>query len=259
VQAGRKLVERHGAQPRRGQLDRERQPVDAPADVGDEPLVEHEPGRGGRRAVGEQRDGGGRVQRADGRQRLPADRQRLPARGEDAQAGAAGEQAIGEPRRRHDDVLAVVQDDQRVPGGQRVEEARLRVGGHGAAVGERGGAEPERAEHRGGERVGVTERGQLDEPRRDVRAGGHLQREARLARAAGPDERHEPVAGQQLLGAPQIVVAADEARAGRRQVTAGTARRGRWGIAAQDREVRGLQLGRRHGAELGSSAARACS
>ena len=140
------------------------------------------------------------------------------------------------------------------PVGERVEELRLGVGGGGTAVRQRRGAQAERTEQRGRERVAVAERGQLGQPGRAVLPGGQLERQPRLARAAGPDERDEPVAAEQLARALEIGVAADEARPRGGEVPARGRRRAGRGrcrhLAAQHREVGGLELRRRSGAEL---------
>ncbi len=74
------------------------------------------------------RPGGGRAA-ADRAQGLAGDAERLAARGQHAQAGARAEQAAHEPRRLVDDVLAVVEDQQELPVGERGGQAVGRVRG----------------------------------------------------------------------------------------------------------------------------------
>ena len=200
VQAVGELLERHRPQPGGGELDRQRQAVDPPAHVRDDRrrrLVEREVGRRRRGALGEQQHGRLLLQRPDGGERLAADGERLAARRQDPQPRAAGEQAIGELRRGHDDVLAVVEHEQRVARAERVEQPRLRVGRRRPAVRHRRLAEAERAEHRGREALAVAERRELDEPRRPrahgprarARGGSCPRRRSRRASRAGARER----------------------------------------------------------------------
>ena len=209
VQAVGELLERHRAQPRRGELDRERQAVDAAADVRHDRrrrLVEREVGRGRRGALREQaapppppRSG---PTGASASPPMPSG-SRLVAR--IRRPRAAGEQAVGQLGRGDDDVLAVVEDEQRIAGAERIEQARLRIGGRCAPVGQRRLAQRRaRRARRATSPSRVAERGQLHEPRRARRARRELEGEPRLARAARPDERDEPVASEQVAGALQV-------------------------------------------------------
>ena len=90
------------------------------------PVVQLEPRVGGDGPLGEQPGGGGgRPVRVERRHRfavLAVDAERLPARGEHAQRGRGVEQVLDERRGRVDEVLAVVDDEQRRsagPGGSR--------------------------------------------------------------------------------------------------------------------------------------------
>jgi hypothetical protein len=126
VQPVSQLRHAEGADTGRGQLQGERDPVQAAADFGDGGGVvgaEAEPrcGRGGaldeklHGAEGAQVAGqsgrGGRVQWRDGPQPFPRDRQRFLAGGEDLQAGRGTQQHLGHRGDGLDDVFAVVQEE----------------------------------------------------------------------------------------------------------------------------------------------------
>ena len=90
------------------------------------------PGRTAARPLGEQPDRpvlqglrrGGVVRRQRQRRHraegLPGHAERLPAGGQDAHAGRLGQHPAGQPGHRADQVLAVVQDQDQLPGGQHV-------------------------------------------------------------------------------------------------------------------------------------------
>ena len=162
--------------------------------------------------------------------------------------GAAFEQRIGEAGGTGDDVLAVVEDDDRVAFGEHVEQAIQRVARRHA--GEHRLAQPERAGHRGHDlRVG-RDRRELDQPHPvgdlvHVPAHG-LARQPRLARTARPEQGDEPGALEQLVDLAELALAADEARHRRGQVRALRGRR----LGLEHGEVRLLELGRGHDAEL---------
>ena len=67
-----------------------------------------------------------------------------------------------------------------------------------------------------GDERGVADRGKLDEEGAVGIArqalGGDLEGEARLARAAGPGQRHQPGAIEQLADGRDLALATDEAR-----------------------------------------------
>ena len=156
-----------------------------------------------------------------------------------------------------DQVLAVVEDDERGAVGERVEDAVQRVGGRdarrGGALEQRGLAQAERGEDRGPDAAGLDDRGELDEPDavgrlgQVVRAG--LAGQPGLPGPARAEERDEPVSRDRLGDARELLGAADEARQRRAQVGArrpgGVAGvgRARGDLAAQHREVHGLELG----------------
>ena len=129
---------------------------------------------------------------------------------------------LGQRGARGDQVLAVVEDQQREPPGELGAEAF-----EGRALGREG--EPERGGGRGRHQRRVAQARQLHEPdavaaRVHPRARG-LEAETGLARAAGAGEREQAVAVEQTGDLPQLAVAADEARQRDRQVV--TSRLGR--------------------------------
>ena len=144
VQAAGDLRRGHRAQAGGGQLDRQRHAVEPAADGEHRAEVglDGEAGPHGGAPVGQQAygrivehflDGDARVvvrerQRRHRPQRLPRDAERLAAGGEDAHARAVGQDAVGEPGARVDQVLAVVQHDQQPLVGQRGHEPPDRVG-----------------------------------------------------------------------------------------------------------------------------------
>ncbi len=134
------LLDRQRPDPRRGQLDAQRDAVQRPAQPGHRGRVllgQGEAGPGARRARREQPDGfvpgqfvtdrvvGRQVQRLHPPDRLAADPQRLPAGGHDPQPRAPGQQQLDQRGAVADLVLAGVQDEQHVPGAQRLGQ-RLR-------------------------------------------------------------------------------------------------------------------------------------
>jgi hypothetical protein len=112
-----------------GELDRERQPIKAPAQIRDRSavrLAQLEPARGGVCTVYEQRHGfvlakalerlgvGGRreLERRDWQHVLSRDGERLSARGDDAHARSAAHHRGHDRCGRRKQVLAVVEDEQ---------------------------------------------------------------------------------------------------------------------------------------------------
>lgn len=192
-----------------GQLERERQPVQASAELRDESLlarfVEH--GRcGGPDPVGQQLGGRRRRKRLDADHVLPVDVQRFPA----------GEQQVHRRRTRCDrldetghlvgDVLAVVEHDQLVTHGEDLDDP---VGERGSCgIGEGQGSRDRWLHLR---RPAVA---QLDEEHAVVVPVGHrrgdMGGQARLADSAGPAQRHDATAIEQLGGTGQVSSPADE-------------------------------------------------
>ena len=213
------LGRRHHAQPRHGELDRQRYAVEAPAeidDVADVRRVDGEPGVDQAGPLDEQpnrvvphrsrRIGGARrhPQRRNHVDRLAPDPQRLAAGGQHLHLRTTSEDSPHQHRDRVEQVLAVVEHQQRPPGADRGDDAVDQLG-------------PRRrlhTQHLGdlvGDHVGVGDGGQLDQigavgKRLEQLAGG-VQREAGLAGTARSGQRDQPVGRQHgpylgLLGVP---------------------------------------------------------
>ena len=197
---------------------RERDPVETIDDLADRRRrlgVGNEAGPGLLRPLDEQRDRGRRVERRHPPRHLAGDAHRLATRRQHAQARARVQQRLDHPGRRVEHLLAVVDDEQRVEIAQllrqRVDERTTELLaqtehpgdrlGDVAAVADRGEL---RAPHAVGERVELVGRG--------------VQRESRLAAAAGAGERHQPVLAHGLTHRRDLGVATDEARNLRGQV-----------------------------------------
>ncbi len=237
------LLDGELAQPRGRELDRQRQPVQRGADLGDGGAVgrtDDETGADGGRAVGEQPYRRVvRPQWSQRQQRLAGQPERLPAGREHRDAGTFGQQGADQRRDGVDDVLAVVQHQQQLAV-ERGDQATDRVGG-GA---ERRLPHAERAEDRRRHLVGnggQVHHAHLAAAQRSA-GGDRLEREAGLADAAGAEDGDQP--GVAVGGEPfQLPRPADEAGQGGRRAPGGL-------LGAQDREVGGRQLRRRVGAEL---------
>ena len=198
----------------RGELECERQPVEAEADarhVLRVLRVEREARRGGRRTVDEERDGlvfaellqrerliGTRECRATGRERRPRPATRSGSRlvATIVSCGREAKQPVGQRGRRRQHVLAVVEHEQQR---SRRENVDHRID----EVLSRQRANVERSRDRLRDQPCVRERGQLDERRprlvRRLGASGELEREPRLAGAAGPGQGEEARAPEQRL------------------------------------------------------------
>ena len=220
------LPGRQRAEPGGGQFDGERHAVELAADALDGvALAVHEvAGPYGGRPLGEQPYGVVCAERPDRPQPLTGDAERLPAGGEDAQAGALGEEPVGEHGGGLGHVLAVVQHEQRVARRQSGDEPGHRVGlparparhgGHGAHGHQAGVAQAERGEGGLHHLRRVVDRRELDQPH----AAGHprgdrlgrLHRQPRLARPARAEQRDEAVGGEERADPADVVVPADEA------------------------------------------------
>ena len=158
-----------------GELDRERHVVEGAAERADGFVR-----LGEARAGDEQLDGVGLGERLDRVLDLASDAEALPARREDREVRARLDE-VGERRRRLDHLLEVVEDEEHLALADVVGEAVLRAERLGDLVGD---------ERR------VADRRQLDPERAGLvvadELGGGLDRQARLARAAGAGERDEP-------------------------------------------------------------------
>jgi ABC-2 type transport system permease protein len=152
-------------------------------------------------------------QRLDQPQRLTGDAERFPAGREDPQPPALAKHSIGERRRRLDHVLAVVQDQQRLPLADRGDEPvrQLRV----RRLAEQGVPEAESGQCRLRRVTGGADGGELHQPGpvrqvAEQRARG-LRGQPGLARAARPGQGGEPMSGDEFADRRDISVPADEA------------------------------------------------
>ncbi len=190
-------VEAQGGQPRRGQFDGEGAAVEAPADLADAGPVGG--GDGGTTGLAgpleEQRHGVARValarQRQPGDREHPLERQHEPRlrRGQDGHTRAPAEDPLHEHPDAVDQVLAVVEDEQRLAVGE--------VGEHVLLAGPpRRVGQAERAAHRRGDERLVGDRDQVDEPHAVAPAVGDGRGdsggEAGLAHASGTERGHQP-------------------------------------------------------------------
>lgn len=199
VEAVRELLGGHRAEPDGGQLDRERHPVERGADAGQRPVV-GEVLVPRRRPVAQQLDGLGARERLDRPQRLAGDSQRFPARREDPQSAALAEQAVRESGRGLDDVLAVVEHQQRFAVADRGDQPVHRI--RGGRFAEQRVAEAEPGQRGLRDVVPAPDGGEFDQPGAvvqvaDQRAGG-FRRQPGLSRSAGPGEGGEPMPRHQV-------------------------------------------------------------
>jgi hypothetical protein len=197
-----------------GELDGERQAVDAADDLGHRRFVgrrQVERGIAAARVLDERPHRLRPAQRLQADDVLPGDVQRHARGGEHADAGGAGEQRGDEVARGLGDVLAVVQEQQEGPVRERAGHGlRRHVAADPQAQGGDDGVRHPRA---------VGDLGQRDQRRRRPALGevGHdLDREPGLADAAGPGDGDQPLGGEQAAEVEGVPVAADErtARAG---------------------------------------------
>ena len=189
--------------PRRGQLDRQRDTVEPAAQVTDGGAVRRvdcERGIHRTRAIDEQASGitphdglevVGRVGSGERPQRphlLALDRKPLTARRQDAHARRVAQHRGDEPGRRVEQMLAVVEDQEQALGAEELDDAILDRGAGAVVDAER---ERDDLDHR----LGVTRDRELAEPRA-IRMVWHdlgrdLDRQAGLADAADTRQRHQ--------------------------------------------------------------------
>jgi hypothetical protein len=184
-QPGRDVGDGQCGGPRRGQLDRQRQPVEVPTQRGDQRQLfgrHRHPGVVAHQ-VGEHSGGGVGRERRHRMDHLAGQPQRLPARGQHPQP-RAGRQQPGQQRRTLGvDVLAVVQHQQgRRVAAQVADQPLGRVDGAVVAEGQGGG-------HRLGQPLRMVDDGQVDEPGVAPLGGGD--RQPGLAAPGRPHQRHQ--------------------------------------------------------------------
>ncbi len=250
------VLDAHRAHARRGELDREREAVQALAQPGDDVGRQARTGPDGASALDEEPDRGAvpavRTQGVERVDLLGREAQGRPARREDGQVRRRAEQVRGPARGTVEDVLAVVQDEQGGPPPHTVEHLSAHLGRRQAV------REPPRARGRGDPQA-VRERHddvlvgpharELDDDHEVDRPGRRrtpcdLLREARLAEPARTEDRDEPGPGERVPHPLDVGLPADQ-RVGShahtthlRRVGAGGGRTGRRGRARVARYAR---------------------
>ena len=207
VEGGEDLRRREHDEAGGDELDRQRQPVEAPADLaygGERVLAEHD--AAGRGELGEELGGvvdRERVERKDVLARKP---QRDTARDEELHVGSSVEDLRHVPGR-GGEMLEVVEHDERARSLERLADAldqRLA----------RRLAHADRPTDRRGHEIGVGDRGEPDEMHGLPHRGdtGDLEREAALAGASGPRDGDEPDVrpGEECVDRRQVGAPPDE-------------------------------------------------
>jgi hypothetical protein len=199
VEPGEELVHAQGPDAGRRQLQRQRNPVEPPAQPRDGlgvTLVEAETRRGRTGAHDEQLYGAGLRQRRYRPDDLAGQHEGFPAGHQDAQSGSGLEHLGGQLGDLVDQVLAVVKDQQHPAGTQRLGQQVGRV--HAAVVPD---AQDGQDRVRGRTGPGECGPGQLGQPgtvgEGVRRLSRRLQGQPRLAHAARPGEGHQPALVQQ--------------------------------------------------------------
>ena len=205
AQVGQQLGRGHHVDAGRGQLDRQRHPVEPAPDLRDQPVrlgsVEGGAGVAPTGPLDEELDAGlGDRQRFEGERLLAGDAEALPAGGEEADAGARGEHPRDELTGAVEHVLAVVQHDQRVAGpqvldhdveGVVVAEPCTQCVGDGGEHGAPGGDAREVDDPAAvGPVAGVGD--------------GELEHQPGLAHPAGADDGDEPAPGPRRRRGPPV-------------------------------------------------------
>jgi hypothetical protein len=120
---------RQDPHPRRRQLHGERQPVEVPAQLGHRVRRQLHAAPGGPGPLREQLDRGAEAELRQRVHRLRGEAERGPAGGEHPQVLGGRDQGLYEVGGAPDDLLAVVEDQQRGPGAEHAEDAGHRVAG----------------------------------------------------------------------------------------------------------------------------------
>ena len=243
VEARFQAVESERREPGRGQLDGQRDAVQRPAQLRDPPRVRrHAIARRGRDPGGEQVNGIPAA--ADHREPrhdvhpLVREEKAGTARRQHGELRAAGDDPLDAGPDAVDDVLAVVQDEQSVPPGERGDQGEL--DGRGPLLGD-----ADRLGDRRGHRARVGHADQVGEPHAVAALGGRLGRDAQrqpgLAHAARTGGGHHAVVGESRGQSRPLGDATDErgdrhrqpAPAGPDRTGAGTPRRAGPGCAGR--------------------------
>jgi hypothetical protein len=197
-------------------------------------------------------------------QSLAPDRKRLSTRCEHPNAGAAGQNRLGDLCCRADQVLAVVQHDQALLIAQALDETCPGIGRRDMSGGLRGIhppslAQPQRIDDRLCDVFGIGDRSQFDQPHAVRKPFGEpmtdLDGEPGLTGATRPHESHQPRFVEALSDQGEFGVPADEGGEWGRQIVpdrdpadADLGSQAR--VAPQDREVQFLQVGHGIGSQL---------
>ncbi len=231
VEARGDVGRRHQCDPRRRELERERDAVEAPADLADlrgVRRIDREPGLHGagalleqprRRRRGHHVDRGrslrGHVELAQRPRLFTGDAERLAARDQEVHARALGQQRIDHVAGLVEHVLAVVEDEEQPAGAERVAHRVERR--QARTIGHLEGLEEQRVEV-----VAIVDGAQIALPDTAGIAagavGGDLQHEAALAHAAHAGDRHQTRGLHRLGDRLALALAPHERREASRQV-----------------------------------------
>ena len=207
-------IRREDDEARRDELDRERQAVQATADLPHRrKRVGLEDDAAGRGELDEQRLRIVHGQRRETEHVLARQLERCPARGEDVEVRNEVEQTCDVPRGRRE-VLEVVEEEQRARAAERVRDGLDERSARRLAC-------AHRARDLGKDEGRVRDRGQADQVNRSLDGGRcrRLQGEPTLAGSTRAGDGHEPHVGaaEQRLDRRQVVLTADESMMQRRQ------------------------------------------
>ena len=226
VEAGRDLLDRERPHPRRGELDRERDAVEAATELGHRPgvLVGHaERGHDRPRPLDEQTAGVhrlevagghalaevGRRQRGDRQDGLAGHAERLAARDHHADARARPDEGLRQLGALSQDRVAVVEDEQQPLAAQVFDDRRQERPSGGLG-------QPEGGDHRRQHEVGVGQVAALDDPGAVLELVQQRPRQPKpdpgLAHPTGTGQRQERRPLEDLRGLVDLALAADEAR-----------------------------------------------
>jgi len=218
VQPLRHLGRAHRPHPRGGELDRQRQAVDAVTDLGHGGLARQvglEVGLDRPRPHHEQGARLGCRQWRDPPDPFPVNAERLAAGGQDHDLRAVRHDPVREPSGAGEHVLAVVQDQQQGPGSEVLDHALLDR--EPLSV-----LHPERGRHSVAHRPAVRQRRELAQPdavgEARTQRVGRLDGEPGLADPAHAGQRHQRGVGEQPADLGQRAATADEAGAPAGQV-----------------------------------------
>ncbi len=251
VEQARELVGRDRAQPRCRELDREREAVEPPDDLGDLPALAGELGSRGGGTLEEELARGPVLERSKLLHVLRGQPQHAAARRQDPQL-RGGLQQLGRRESARDEMLDVVEHEQQL--------ALVQVLGHEVApAGAPRLAEPQGPPDGGKELRRVADRGEVDEDGsvRQLVAYGvcNLERHSRLPDAAGAEQGDQPPAAldDEVVQLGDLPVAADRGRRRKRErsprrMRLGGRREGR--VVAEDPLLERAQLVSRLQAEL---------